>query len=254
MIAGIIPARYASTRFPGKPLVQIEGKSMIRRVYEQALKSRSLDKVVVATDDERIARHVRDFGGEAIITASHHPSGTDRCAEVLQKLGDAYRYVINIQGDEPFIDPGQIDTLASVLKDGVTEIATLIIQVDDKDVLFDVGEVKVVLNPKMEALYFSRSVIPFFKDVPEREWHLRRAYYRHVGMYAYRADILRQITKLPVSSLEKAESLEQLRWVEAGYKVKCAVTHHDSHCIDTPEDIPKVLQMMEKARRLSGKN
>jgi 3-deoxy-manno-octulosonate cytidylyltransferase (CMP-KDO synthetase) len=252
MIAGIIPARYASTRFPGKPLAQIEGRTMIHRVYEQASKSKSLDKVVVATDDERIARHVRDFGGEALITASHHPSGTDRCAEVLQKLGDDYRYVINIQGDEPFIDPGQIDTLATVLKDGSTEIATLIILVDNMDVLFDTGEVKVALNPKMEALYFSRSVIPYLKDVPQREWHLRRAYYRHVGMYAYRSDILRQITKLPVSSLEKAESLEQLRWVEAGYKVKCAITHHDSHCIDTPADIPKVIAMMEKARKLRG--
>src|SRR4051812_2353852 len=225
MIAGIIPARYASTRFPGKPLATIEGRSMIHRVYEQAAKSRSLNRVVVATDDDRIARHVRDFGGEAIITSDRHPSGTDRCAEVLQKIGSDYRYVINIQGDEPFIDPQQIDTLAGVLKDGTTEIATLIIQVDSKDVLFDVGEVKVVLNPKMEALYFSRAVIPFLKDVPEREWHLRRMYYRHVGMYAYRSDILAQLTKLPVSSLEKAESLEQLRWLEAGYKVKCAVTH-----------------------------
>jgi 3-deoxy-manno-octulosonate cytidylyltransferase (CMP-KDO synthetase) len=167
----------------------------------------------------------------------------------MQQLGPDFRYVINIQGDEPFIDPGQIDTLASVLRDGSTEIATLIILVEDKDVLFDTGEVKVVLNPKMEALYFSRSVIPHLKGVPEREWHLRRSYYRHVGMYAYRSDVLQELTKLPVSSLEKAESLEQLRWVEAGFKVKCAVTHHDSHCIDTPEDIPKVLAMMERARR-----
>jgi 3-deoxy-manno-octulosonate cytidylyltransferase (CMP-KDO synthetase) len=249
MIAGIIPARYASTRFPGKPLAKIEGKTMIHRVYEQAAKSKSLNKVVVATDDERIARHVKDFGGEVIITSDKHPSGTDRCAEVAQKLGSDYSYVINIQGDEPFIDPEQIDTLADVLKDGKTEIATLIIPVDSKDVLFDMGEVKVVLNPKMEALYFSRSVIPYFKDVPEREWHLRRMYYRHVGMYAYRSDILAQLTKLPVSSLEKAESLEQLRWLEAGYKVKCAVTHHDSHCIDTPDDIEKVLTLMRSKKK-----
>ena len=252
MIAGIIPARYASTRFPGKPLAMIDGKSMIHRVYEQAAMSRSLDKLVVATDDERIARHVKDFGGEVVMTAGHHPSGTDRCAEVARKLGEGYRYVINIQGDEPFIDPGQIDTLAGVLQDGKAEIATLIILVEDKDVLFDTGEVKVVLNPGMEAIYFSRSVIPFLKDVPEREWHLRRAYYRHVGMYAYRSDILGDLTKLPLSSLEKAESLEQLRWIEAGYRVKCAVTHHDSHCIDTPEDIPKVLAIMERARKLRG--
>ncbi len=179
------------------------------------------------------------------MTGSQHPSGTDRCAETLQKLGgDSYQYVINIQGDEPFIDPSQIDTLAGVLRDGTAEIATLIIRVDNADVLFDLGEVKVVLNPKGEAIYFSRSVIPYLKDVPFREWHLRRAYYRHVGMYAYRTDILWQITKLAPSSLEKAESLEQLRWVEAGYKVRCAVTQHDSHCIDTPEDIAKVLRLM----------
>lgn len=250
MIAGIIPARYASTRFPGKPLAKIEGKTMIHRVYEQAVKSKRLSKVVVATDDERIARHVKDFGGEAMLTSGVHPSGTDRCAEVAQMLGADYGYVINIQGDEPFIEPEQIDTLAEVLNGTSTEIATLIIPVDNKDVLFDTGEVKVVLNPKMEALYFSRSVIPFLKDVPEREWHLRRMYYRHVGMYAYRSDILAQLTKLPVSSLEKAESLEQLRWLEAGYKVKCAVTHHDSHCIDTPEDIPKVLELIARKRKL----
>ena len=245
MIAGIIPARYASTRFPGKPLIKIDGKTMIHRVYEQAAKSQSLDKVVVATDDDRIARHVKDFGGAVVMTAAHHPSGTDRCMDALQQLGNEYQYVINIQGDEPFIDPGQIDTLAAVLRDGQTEIATLIIPVANKDVLFDTGEVKVVLNPKMEALYFSRSVIPYLKDVPDAEWHLRRAYYRHVGMYAYRADILRQVARLAPSSLEKAESLEQLRWVEAGYKVRCAITHHDSHCIDTPEDVDKVLKLMK---------
>jgi len=249
MIAGIIPARYASTRFPGKPLIQIEGKTMIHRVYDQARKSKSLDRVIVATDDDRIARHVRDFGGEVVLTKAAHPSGTDRCMEVVDKMGGDIRYVINIQGDEPFIDPSQIDTLAEVLKDGQTEIATLIIPVDNTNDLFDIGEVKVVLNTKMEALYFSRSVIPFLKDVPETEWHLRRAYYRHVGMYAYRTDVLRAITKLPVSSLERAESLEQLRWLEAGYKVKCAITHHDSHCIDTPEDVTKVLALMEKARK-----
>jgi 3-deoxy-manno-octulosonate cytidylyltransferase (CMP-KDO synthetase) len=248
-ILGIIPARYASTRFPGKPLVMIEGKTMIHRVYEQASRSNSLSRVVVATDDERIARHVKDFGGEAMLTSDKHSSGTDRCAEIAQQLGPDYRYVINIQGDEPFIDPEQIDTLAAVLADGKTEIATLIIPVDSQEVLFDTGEVKVVLNPDMEALYFSRAVIPYFKDVPQHEWHLRRMYYRHVGMYAYRSDILAQLTQLPVSSLEKAESLEQLRWLEAGYKVRCAITHHDSHCIDTPADIEKVLAFMRHQKK-----
>jgi len=249
MIAGIIPARYASSRFPGKPLADIEGKSMIRRVYEQAIKSTKLDKVVVATDDERILRHVQEFGGIAVMTQAKHQSGTDRCMEALGQLGGSFDYVINIQGDEPFIDPSQIDTLASVLQDGNTEIATLIIRVDNSEILFDTGEVKVVLNPAMEALYFSRAVIPFLKDVPTNGWHLRRNYYRHVGMYAYRTDVLQQLTKLPVSSLEKAESLEQLRWLEAGFKVKCALTEHDSHCIDTPEDIEKVLKLMRKERK-----
>ncbi len=237
----------------------IVGKTMIQRVYEQAAKSRSLSRVVVATDDERIALHVQDFGGEAILTSDRHPSGTDRCAEVAQKLGllpagnvtntAAPAYLINIQGDEPFIDPAQIDTLAAVLQGGQTEIATLIIPVDNHEVLFDIGEVKVTLNQEMEALYFSRSVIPFLKDVPEQEWHLQHSYYRHAGMYAFRADVLAELTKLPVSSLEKAESLEQLRWLEAGYKVKCTITHHDSHCIDRPEDIEKVLRLMAAQKK-----
>lgn len=244
MIAGIIPARYASTRFPGKPLIAIEGKSMIQRVYEQARKSKALAEVVVATDDRRIYDHVKAFGGEAVMTAADHPSGTDRCYEALQQLKEPYQYVINIQGDEPFIDPEQIDELATVLQDGTAELATQMIPVTSHDVLFDMGEVKIVLNDKMEALYFSRMVIPYIKGVEQAEWHRHHMYYRHVGMYAYRADILGQITKLPVSPLEKAESLEQLRWLEAGFKIKCAVTRFDSHCIDTPEDVEKVLKLM----------
>lgn len=248
MIAGIIPARYASSRFPGKPLAQIDGKSMIQRVCEQVWQSKSLNKVVVATDDDRIARHVRDFGGEIVMTGANHPSGTDRCMEALQKLGGDYRYVVNIQGDEPFIDPAQIDGLCEIL-DGKVEIATQIALVESEEFLFDPGEAKVVLNPAFEAIYFSRSPIPYLKDVPEKEWHLRQAYYRHVGMYAYRSNILEKLTKLPVSSLEKAESLEQLRWLEAGYKVKCVTTKYDSHCIDRPEDIPRVLQLIRERKR-----
>lgn len=244
MIVGIIPARYASTRFPGKPLADIQGKSMLQRVYEQAQKSTALASVVVATDDERIYEHVQSFGGRAVMTAAHHPSGTDRCFEALQQLGEPYRYVINIQGDEPFIDPRQIDELAAVLQDGTTELATQMIPVTDHEVLFDMGEVKIVLNEHKEALYFSRMVIPFIKGVEQSEWHLHHTYYRHVGLYAYRADVLEQITKLPVSPLEKAESLEQLRWLEAGFKIKCTPTEFDSHCIDTPEDVEKVLRLM----------
>jgi len=244
MIVGIIPARYASTRFPGKPLIDIRGKSMIQRVYEQASKSSSLDKVVVATDDERIKEHVLAFGGHVVMTAEDHPSGTDRCWDALQQIEGQYDYVINIQGDEPFIDPSQIDTLAAVLKDSTTELATLIIPVDNHEVLFDMGEVKVVLNDNMEGMYFSRMVIPYIKGVPQENWHQHHDYYRHVGMYAYRTDVLEKLTALPVSSLEKAESLEQLRWLQKGFKIKCAITQFDSHCIDTPEDVEKVLRLM----------
>ena len=244
MIAGIIPARYASTRFPGKSLLDIRGKSMIRRVYEEAGKSKSLDTLVVATDDERILNHVHSFGGKAVMTAAGHPSGTDRCLDALQQLEGDYQYVINIQGDEPFINPDQVDELAAILKDGTVELATQMIPVSSHEELFDRGEVKIVLNDRMEALYFSRMAIPFIKGVPESEWHLQYQFYRHVGMYAYRRDILEQITKLPVSSLEQAESLEQLRWLEHGYKIKCAITRFESHCIDTPEDVEKVMRRM----------
>ncbi len=245
MIAGIIPARFASTRFPGKPLIDIRGKSMIQRVYEQAAKSKLLATVVVATDDDRIAAHVKSFGGTAVMTASHHASGTDRCQDALQQLDSNIQYVINIQGDEPFIEPAQIDELATALQDGTTELVTQMIAVDRHEILFDKGEVKIVLNSNNEALYFSRNVIPFIKGVDKKNWHLHHTYYRHVGMYAYRKDILEKITRLPVSALEKAESLEQLRWIENGFKIKCIPTKFESHCIDTAEDIPKVLRLME---------
>ena len=244
MIVGIIPARYASTRFPGKALIDINGKSMIQRVYEQAALSKSLHKIYVATDDERIFNHVSAFGGNVLMTAFEHPSGTDRCQDAIKQLGDEYRYIINIQGDEPFIHPNQIDELATILKDDSVEIATQMIPVNDHTLLFDKGEVKIVLNDNCEALYFSRMVIPFIKGIKESEWHNYHTYYRHVGMYAYRRDILEKITQLPVSSLEKAESLEQLRWVEHGFKIKCVLTNYESHCIDTPEDIEKVLKMV----------
>lgn len=244
MIVGIIPARFASTRFPGKVLCDIKGKTMLQRVYEQAKKSNSLSKVVVAADDQRIYDHVLSFGGEAVMTGVYHPSGTDRCWEALQQLNEPYQYVINIQGDEPFIDPVQIDELAATLIDGTTELATQMILVDSYEMLFDKGEAKIVVNTNNEALYFSRSVIPFIKGVEEKDWHTHHSYYRHVGMYAYRRDILEKITRLPVSSLEKAESLEQLRWLENGFTIKCVVTKFESHCIDTPEDLQKMLRTL----------
>ncbi len=242
-ILGIIPARYASSRFPGKPLVMINGKTMLQRVYEQTQLSNLLTKIIIATDDERIEAHAKSFGAEVVITNPNHPSGTDRCFEAYQLLNKTFDYVINIQGDEPFLHPNQINSLAQIC-DGQTQIATQMIKCTSHDVLFDTGEVKITLNNKNEALYFSRSVIPFIKNVHEKNWHQYFDYYRHVGMYAYRIDVLEQITKLPVSNLEKAESLEQLRWLENGFKIKCAVTNYDSHCIDTPEDIEKVLRLM----------
>jgi 3-deoxy-manno-octulosonate cytidylyltransferase (CMP-KDO synthetase) len=246
MILGVIPARFASSRFPGKPLIDILGKSMIHRVYEQSLKAGLLSKVVVATDDARIFDHVKDFGGEVVMTRSDHHSGTDRCNEVVSALEGNYTHVINIQGDEPFIDPSQIDLLAGVLQDTSTELATLMIPVDSEEMLFDKGEVKVVVNSSMEALYFSRQPIPFLKNQEEKSWHLHHAYYRHVGLYGYRKDVLQKITSLPPSALELAESLEQLRWLEHGYKIKMAITHFDSHCIDTPEDIERALRLTKK--------
>jgi len=246
MIAGIIPARYASTRFPGKALADINGKSMIQRVYEQAAQSPVLSMLVVATDDQRIYDHVMAFGGKAVMTAAHHPSGTDRCYDALLQLDSSIQYVINIQGDEPFIDPEQVNELAAVLQDGSTELATQMIPVATHEELFDKGEVKIVLNDRQEALYFSRMAIPFIKGVEEADWHKHHTYYRHVGMYAYRRDILKRITALPVSALEKAESLEQLRWLEHGFRIKCVPTKYESHCIDTPEDLERMLSRIKQ--------
>lgn len=247
MILGIIPARYASTRFPGKPLIDIQGKSMLQRVYEQAVKSRLLAAVVIATDDERIREHAAGFGATVVMTGTDHASGTDRCYDAALKAGGSYRYVINIQGDEPFLDPEQIDSLAAVLEDEQTEIATQVIPVSSAELLHDPGEVKVVINIAGEGLYFSRSVIPYLKNVPPEEWHLHHPYYRHVGLYAYRMDVLAQLSALPVSTLEKAESLEQLRWLQAGYRIRCVPTTFESHCIDTPEDVEKVLRLMHRS-------
>ena len=243
-LLGIIPARYASSRFPGKPFALIKGITMLQRVYEQSIKAKNLDEVIIATDDERIAEHAAEFKAKCIITKNTHPSGTDRCFEALQLFGKRYDYVINIQGDEPFLHPEQIDSLAKVC-DGQVEIATQMIKCNNHEVLFDKGEVKIVLDTNNHALYFSRSVIPAIKNADEKNWHTQFNYYRHVGMYAYRTDILEKITNLKPGVLELAESLEQLRWLENGFKIKCVETKHDSHCIDTPEDIEKVLKLMK---------
>jgi 3-deoxy-manno-octulosonate cytidylyltransferase (CMP-KDO synthetase) len=242
-IIGIIPARYASTRFPGKPLAIIDGKTMLQRVVEQSKKANLLSEIIVASDDGRIEAHCKEIGVNCVITNAKHPSGTDRCQEAYTLSGSKAKYIINIQGDEPFLHPEQINSLAKAC-DGNTELATQMIKCNSYDMLMDTGEVKIVLNENKEALYFSRSVIPFVKNEDQKNWHLKHDYYRHVGMYAYRADILEKISKLPVSSLEKAESLEQLRWLQNGFKIKCVETSYESHCVDTPEDIVKVLKLM----------
>ena len=243
-ILGIIPARYESTRFPGKVLADIQGKSMVQRVYEQAIKSKYLDKVVIATEDEQVVNHVAAFGGEVLLTKANHASGTDRCFEALKMQSEVYDYVVNIQGDEPFINPGQIDELGALL-DGTVELATLIKKITTTDELFNMGEVKTVFNKEMEALYFSRQPIPYYRNAAELDWLQQQDYFKHIGIYAYRADILEQISKLPVSNLEKAESLEQLRWLENGFKIKLAFTDFESICIDTKEDLEKVLATLK---------
>jgi 3-deoxy-manno-octulosonate cytidylyltransferase (CMP-KDO synthetase) len=238
-ILGIIPARYASTRFPGKPLVDIAGKSMIQRVYEQAKKCNRLSEVIVATDDDRIFAHVAGFGGVAVMTATDHQSGTDRCAEVAQKHPE-YEVVINIQGDEPYIDPEQITKLISCFNDANTQIATLVKKVLTDHELHNTNSPKVIINKHSEAIYFSRSPLPHIRGQEPQHWLQHFTYFKHIGIYGYRTDILNQITKLPVSSLEKAESLEQLRWIENGYKIKVAETELETYAIDTPEDLEKI--------------
>ncbi|WP_242920689.1 3-deoxy-manno-octulosonate cytidylyltransferase [Pontibacter liquoris] len=238
-VLGIIPARYASTRFPGKPLADINGKSMIRRVYEQA-KSAGLTEVLVATDDERILSHVQAFGGKAVMTSGAHQSGTDRCFEAYQLLNEPYEFIINIQGDEPFIRPDQIHLAAACFERPGTQLATLIKKINTPDELFNVNAPKVVISKAKEALYFSRNPIPYCRNVPNDIWHQQHTYYKHIGIYGYRADILEQITQLPPSSLELAESLEQLRWLENGFRITTALTEFDTIGIDTPEDLLRV--------------
>lgn len=238
-ILGVIPARYASTRFPGKPLADLLGKSMVQRVYLQCKKSKLLGHIVIATDHPQIADHVRSFGGDVCITGEQHPSGTDRCQEALQLQSSPYDFVVNIQGDEPFIDPKQIDLLCASL-DQQTELATLIQKITNIQQLVSPHEAKVVLNENKEALYFSRSPIPYVQKGELKDWLDKTIFYRHVGLYAYRQDVLARITKLPVSLLEQAESLEQLRWLEHGFKIKTVETDSDDGlCIDTPEDLEK---------------
>lgn len=237
----LIPARYASTRFPGKPLVDIEGKPMIQRVYEQAKQVKQLAHVVVATDDSRIESVVKNFGGEVVLTADSHNSGTDRCFEAAQKLGIGNDdIVLNIQGDEPFISPAQIDLLCSCFTHEHVQIATLIKKIENQFDLENSSTPKVIVNSKQEAIYFSRNCIPHIRGKESKEWLNSFNFYKHIGLYAYRMKTLAEITKLPQSNLELAESLEQLRWIENGYKINTAITTVESIAIDTPQDLERI--------------
>lgn len=236
-VIGIIPARYGSTRFPGKPLAMIGEKTMIRRTCEQALKS-SLDDVVVATDDERILQEVQSFGGKAVMTRSDHRSGTDRCREALDLTGDPCEAVVNIQGDEPFIDPRQIDQVADLIRRDGVGIATLARKINDPERLANPNTVKVVLDRQGNALYFSRHPIPYVRGTELQQWLQNTSFYQHIGLYAYRSDVLRRITEMPAGVLEQAESLEQLRWLENGLPIRVAVTElAPTYAIDTPDDL-----------------
>jgi len=240
---GIIPARYASTRFPGKPLVDINGRSMILRVYEQALLSEVFRDVMVATDDERIFDHVSQAGYQVVMTSPAHRSGTDRCLEALKIMenqqGKSYDHIINIQGDEPFIHPDQIRKVAAVLTASSASIATLTKLITRREEIFNPNVVKVVFDKNMDAIYFSRSPIPYLREVNEIQWTKKKAHYKHIGIYGYRAEILKMIADLPEGVLEKYESLEQLRWLEHGFRIKIDITHLESVSVDTPEDLLK---------------
>lgn len=241
-ILGLIPARYASTRFPGKPLADIGGKPMIQRVYEQVREA--LPHVAVATDDARIARAVEAFGGRVVMTSAQHRSGTDRCAEAASKVeaedGRNYGVVVNIQGDEPFISPRQVNLLTSAFDDESVEIATLVKHADKSEDLFNPNKPKVVVSAQGNALYFSRSPIPYLRGVAEHDWLAAHKFWNHIGLYAYRTATLHELTKLQPGDLEKCESLEQLRWLENGYSIKALETELESLSIDTPEDLEEL--------------
>jgi 3-deoxy-manno-octulosonate cytidylyltransferase (CMP-KDO synthetase) len=242
---GIIPARYASTRFPGKPLVMINGKTMIERVVNQA--SKALEHVVVATDDDRIAAEVKRFGGKVIMTSAKHQSGTDRCAEAFEKYenltGLKFDVAINIQGDEPLIQPLQFEKLKNCFDKEDTDIATLVKSMDDSSDIDNPNHVKVVLSKNKRALYFSRSPIPYLRHFSKQDWSENHTFYKHIGIYAYRSNVLKEITKLSPSKLEIAESLEQLRWLENDYNIFVEITEFDSISVDTPADLEKIIAL-----------
>ena len=245
---GVIPARYASTRFPGKPLVMLGGKSMIERVYEQV--AGVLDETCVATDDERIFDAVKAFGGNVVMTSTEHKSGTDRIQEAVTKIGDGYDVVVNIQGDEPFIQRSQIETVCRCFDDEITQIATLGKPFGNNfEAIANSNSPKIVIENRGYAMYFSRSVIPFIRGKQTEEWAEAYPFVKHIGLYAYRREVLAEITQLPQSSLEIAESLEQLRWLQNGYRIKVGLTDVETVGIDTPEDLQRAEEFLAQISR-----
>lgn len=245
----IIPARYASTRFPAKPLAMLGGKPIIERVYTQV--RRAVEDVVVATDDERIYDAVCNFGGRAVMTSTEHQSGTDRCYEAMTKVGGDYDVIINVQGDEPFIQPEQIESLVACFDDPTTDIATLVKPFSESDgieALENPNSPKVVITRDMKAIYFSRSVIPYMRGVERQEWLTKHTYYKHIGMYAFRSRTLGEITRLEQSSLELSEKLEQLRWLENGYRIGVGITDIETIGIDTPDDLRRAEEFLAAQR------
>ena len=243
---GLIPARYASTRFPGKPLALLNGKPVIQHVYEQATKV--LDAVYVATDDERIYHKVLAFGGKAVMTSTEHHSGTDRIEEALEKVGGDFDVVVNIQGDEPFIAQSQIETLCQCFVDKATQIATLGKPFECIEAAENPNSPKIVVDNRGYALYFSRSIIPFVRGTERQDWLSKYPFLKHLGIYAYRTNVLKEITKLPQSSLELAESLEQLRWLQNGYRIKVGLTDVETVGIDTPDDLQRAEEFIRNRR------
>lgn len=233
----VIPARYASTRFPGKPLAVLGGKTVIQRVYEQAVSV--LPEAYVATDDERIFQAVKAFGGRAVMTRADHKSGTDRIEEAVEKIATGADVIINIQGDEPFIQPSQIETLMQLFDDPATQIGTLGKRFETIDAMRNPNSPKIVTDRRGFALYFSRSVIPYIRGIEADEWLTHYPFLKHLGIYAYHREVLAEITRLPQSALEKAESLEQLRWLENGYRIRVGITDVETVGIDTPEDLAR---------------
>jgi 3-deoxy-manno-octulosonate cytidylyltransferase (CMP-KDO synthetase) len=252
-IVGIIPARFASSRFPGKPLADIGGISMINRVYQQASKASLLEKVVVATDDQRIYDEVVSKGGFAVMTSENHRIGTDRCQEVVEKLastGETFDVAINIQGDEPFIEPSEIDKVAGLFINPEIKIATLVKEIKSADELFSPNVVKVVLGKDKRAIYFSRQPIPYLRGIEPNNWLEKTTFYKHIGIYAYRTAVLEEIVKLPFGTLEEAESLEQLRWVENDFSIYAQVTDFESIAVDTPEDLIKIINILKAGKQV----